>query len=351
MGWCDQQTTDKNCTGTRYQPGDKITLSRSNSDLTLYAIWHDNKMQNFDGCQYLPKNKQIELVDTRDNRMYYVAKLADDNCWMTENLDLFINENTTYTVADTDLNHATAEEKTACKDSEPSCVDESGNYQWKPRLKSSATTPSIYDPGDKCWTGERTWGTWTDHFASDSKDCNKHDASHYSLGNYYNYSAAVAQNDTSAYPEKNNHYNTSICPIGWQLPDINDKSFKSLQSAVAADSESPNWTAGYIGMKSEDQTEVNQESTIHNDPYYYTYGGYRAGSSSLCYGYGAWYLSSVVQTSTSLDYTLNIRGDGGISARSQGLRGDKLLVRCVARDVENQFYSRETQRIAQPSNL
>ena len=46
---------------------------------------------------------QAQLIDIRDDKIYYVAKLADENCWMTQNLDLDIDSNRTYTSADTDL--------------------------------------------------------------------------------------------------------------------------------------------------------------------------------------------------------------------------------------------------------
>ena len=31
---------------------------------------------------------KLQLIDERDNKLYWVAKLADGNCWMTQNLDL-----------------------------------------------------------------------------------------------------------------------------------------------------------------------------------------------------------------------------------------------------------------------
>ncbi len=45
-----------------------------------------------------------QLVDTRDNKLYYVTKLADGHCWMTQNLDFDIEANTTLNSNTTDLN-------------------------------------------------------------------------------------------------------------------------------------------------------------------------------------------------------------------------------------------------------
>ena len=33
-------------------------------------------------------NAQLQVIDTRDDKIYWIAKLADDHCWMTQNLDL-----------------------------------------------------------------------------------------------------------------------------------------------------------------------------------------------------------------------------------------------------------------------
>ena len=44
-----------------------------------------------------------KLVDIRDNKLYYVSKLKDGHCWMTQNLDLEIDTTRTYTHNDTDL--------------------------------------------------------------------------------------------------------------------------------------------------------------------------------------------------------------------------------------------------------
>ena len=46
-----------------------------------------------------------QLVDIRDNKLYYVTKLADNNCWMTQNLDLELRGTSTaaLTSENTDL--------------------------------------------------------------------------------------------------------------------------------------------------------------------------------------------------------------------------------------------------------
>ena len=39
-------------------------------------------------CADAAENDTAQLTDTRDGKKYWVTKLADGNCWMTQNLDL-----------------------------------------------------------------------------------------------------------------------------------------------------------------------------------------------------------------------------------------------------------------------
>ena len=43
-------------------------------------------------CADAAENDTAQLTDTRDGKQYWVTKLADGNCWMTQNLDLDITE-------------------------------------------------------------------------------------------------------------------------------------------------------------------------------------------------------------------------------------------------------------------
>ena len=45
----------------------------------------------------------LQLVDIRDNKLYWVTKLQDGHCWMTQNLDLDLNTTTILTPADSDV--------------------------------------------------------------------------------------------------------------------------------------------------------------------------------------------------------------------------------------------------------
>ena len=336
LGWCSQQTKDETCAGEVYQPNGTYKLINDKNELNLYAMWA-RIMQNWDGCSALAEattsgDNQISLIDTRDNKLYYVAKLADGNCWMTENLDLFIDANRTYTVVDTDLDHATEEEKGDSKDAD-------GYYQWKPDKStySTATTTWVptrnngstsqfgngdtiqqsYDPGDFCWNGliGTSGGGSLEWFNQHSVSCKKHEKvtgsdPHYHLGNYYNYGAAVAQNDTSSKQTDGDSFKTSICPSGWQLPT------KEIYQALL-DTNNPKPQGGYDG-------------NIHQPPFYYPYIRTWSGVF-IDYSYGADYITSTVVDANHI-YELAFNGNPSYVIKVKSMdRYCGFPVRCVVR--------------------
>lgn len=121
----------------------------------------------------------IELTDSRaDQKSYQIAKLADGNCWMLENLKLGSATSTiTLTSADSDV---------------------ATNFTLPQLTTSGATdydTPGAYGPvpGD---TG--------------SGSAN--------YGYFYNFSAATAGESRTSLPTTGGDAQHSICPAGWKLP-------------------------------------------------------------------------------------------------------------------------------------
>ena len=302
IGWCDGEETKEEtgvdiCSnGKSYQPEDKYTLSTTNQSIVLLAMWAKNSqiMQNWVGCEIADKNEQITLVDVRDNRPYYVAKLADGNCWMTENLDLFIDKNRVYTPEDTDVK----------KEWSPSESTHNANdYEWNVDYaigSKGLTQPQSYDPGNKCWKGLDSSGS---SFSSEIVDCTQHDSSHYHLGNYYNYSAGVAQNDTGDLDQDEESYDTSICPAGWKLPGLD----------------------GYESLYQNTDFKSGLSGNAHKAPYYsFKHGWYqrtiRAVGTNACRIVGP--VSSSSQAYQACE-SMPIRGTW--------VRLDGLAMRCVVR--------------------
>ena len=145
------------------------------------------------------------LYDIRDGNSYRVRKLADGNCWMTENLRLEFDGNTTYDSSTTNLalgttikpsaTQARTTAPTAAEIAEwafanpPTTVQTNRWLSRGTQRKSEAATPS----GDL--TGENQL-----------------------LGVYYNwYTATASSGNYDLAGEGETIAQSSICPAGWQL--------------------------------------------------------------------------------------------------------------------------------------
>ena len=137
-------------------------------------------MQDFSGitCFNMTEGDQIQLRDSRDDKIYWIGKLPDGNCWMTQNLDLDLSTSKTFTPADTNI-----------------------TSNWTPSTSTTTTTISgynsdtgkSYNPGDQYYEGTGS--------------------EHYHVGNYYQWSAATAGYTGTSESQQ------SICPAGWKLPN------------------------------------------------------------------------------------------------------------------------------------
>ena len=218
---------------------------------------------------------------------------------MTQNLDLDLDSNTTYTSEDTDIP----------SDWTPSTSTyDSSNTTWN----DSRIAPESYDPGDLCWNGTiDTSGSGT--LDDMTTSCSESSANkHWSVGNYYNWTAAVAMNDSSSYTTNGTDVDQSICPAGWRLPTYSENySFQKLLNE-----------SGY-------SVSSGTSGNIQSDPFYFVYGGYWGGSSDLV-GYYGFYWSSVVSDSY-FAYDLTFAANGTLYPQYDGDRSYGDSVRCVAR--------------------
>ena len=204
------------------------TYTGNNDGLSLYARWIKSagNLQGWTGCSSLQSGAVTALTDQRDNETYAVAKLADGNCWMIENMRL---ENT----GTDNTNGSLAQGYNA---SFAGLADPEG-----PSLFNDVTTANtLYSTDgstDKTISGSNqsyrfprynnvnTPTTATDRPSNPTANSSTNSTSNagmYSYGNYYTWAAAIA--DTTAYATNNQSVtSTSICPTGWHLPKGGDK--------------------------------------------------------------------------------------------------------------------------------
>ena len=197
-GW----NTKADGTGTNYGPNETITMP-SVDNFVLYAKWvaPTGTFQSF-SCSSLAKGEVTALTDLRDGETYAVAKLADDKCWMIENLRLdFSKRKENFTAANT--NNPESMFLTFANSNE-------GAFDW---CNSGSGCPDVT-------YSTINIGTQTGN------------------GVYYNWYTATAGHGTNN--RKDGPMPGDICPFGWRLPydsdDFPNLSYKANNDSSVADS-------------------------------------------------------------------------------------------------------------------
>ena len=267
-------------------------------------------------CTKSTEGDTKQLVDVRDGKKYWVAKLADGNCWMTQNLELDLSGRT-LTPTDSDVSSSWAYSGSwytagnqGVRTNPAVQAWDLGDYVWRDLSNTGycqSTSNLGYSSCSSGWqsisgmtamTEPRTDGVTV---SGDTYDA------HYLVGNYYSWEAATAGTAPSSFGVASG----SVCPAGWQLPaDRGNGSYGNLTSSYNIGSN----TAGGAAMVSA--------------PLYFVYAGYvypeyylSGGSTGLYWSgrAGSSDLATVLQffsshVSTTTDYS-----------RSYGIS-----VRCVA---------------------
>ena len=288
-----------------YGPMETITApARTVQTITLYAVWvpaekdgNNNPvyLQDFDStsCSSLTsttydsttgvitvnKNSIVALTDKRDGNVYTVARLADGNCWMTENLRLeaantvgnnqydssVTNESLSqgyggvFTGLDSAENSNFSNTTNATPNNLYSSTNITGSYTGYrfPRYNNNNTNISL--TASYNGTGSSTYYSW------------------YSYGNYYTWAAAMANINYYAFSSTSEAAGTSICPSGWHLPSSDGaaKEYGTLSQRYGGTGNNQDGTANAGDIMS---------NRFRSFPNNFIYSGYFDGSSA--YGRG-----------------------------------------------------------------
>ena len=264
IGWSE----DPLATTPTYQ--NKYEITHFTEDMTLYAVWemepiyqayYDAGVQTTEDGYYAmqdmtaeicaavsaPADKYEEitsrLLDVRDQKLYYVSKLLDGNCWMTQNLDFELSKNGTTLSPETS---AVVAEKTIQLD------------EWG----SGANGITYADGGDKSPTINSSLGLNATNYVMSSYIW------HYHIGSYYSYAAATAGSGIDLISQ---NAPESVCPKGWRLPTGNNftanKSFGKLMDTYG-------YTNGANG---------GNGSNLRYSPLYFQIGGYATSDTNTVY--------------------------------------------------------------------
>jgi uncharacterized protein (TIGR02145 family) len=185
----------------------------------------------------------MQLIDVRDDKLYWVAKLKDNNCWMTQNLDLDLSSSVALTSETSDIDPESYDktiytaETGYSKDNNtnvvswlPSTIDGNGiqradtivmNGNSASGWTNNNNNPYSTDPGERYrYTNPSSYNEATYTSLETCANNNNGDTvgcQHSHSGNYYNWPAAAATNDASLAPT-NSAWSNSVCPKNWDLP-------------------------------------------------------------------------------------------------------------------------------------
>ena len=304
------------------------------------------------------EDQQYQLKDKRDNNIYYVAKLKDGNIWMTQNLDLCIGCSGTValTSENTDLNQYDTNGDGTGTVFYGYSKDSNNVITWTPNGTTVAGSPATIS--DFSYSGSATTAVsgWTNDYnhpyMAEGKSTVSYGGTsniyanvaacvaagysellckHNQYGNYYNWSAAVAMNDTSMYDD-NSKYTVapnSICPAGWRLPKgltqtsgtVNISEFNSLLNRYGI--AGGNDTAGSTNVG----YEAGGFNKLVGDPLFMTRAGFVYDTTLYISGARGYYWSSTV-VSASQAYYLYF-ASSGLYPANQSNRDFGRSVRCV----------------------
>lgn len=313
---------------------DEVTLSVVSSPLEISSLKSLSTMQGMtpEICASSDLNETKQLVDIRDGKSYWVTKMADGNCWMTQNLDLNITTAGLSAVNSDIVSDWNASSAYSPSNSESSITASTistvatATRSWDFGYYILSNPTAASDCGAKrtniseCTTqvvavGGRTASTDPDFYKNNGNKtytATEYDA-HYLVGNYYQWNAATAGTGGTI---TSGQATGSICPKGWKLPTTNNTNSGSFSKLV---------TSGNVG---------NDIVKLTSAPYYFTRTGNINQNVSLLLAYvgnGGNYWSSTPYSTATNAFDLNIAGATSLVLNDNASRYFGLSVRCIAK--------------------
>ena len=231
---------------------------------------------------------------------------------MTQNLDLDLYSSVALTSNNTDLNVYNVSGYT------DGYTESNGIIYWTP--SSTANTINFAGTTVTDWQNSNT----APYSANKTDDT---ETGHASLGNYYNWTAAIASNDSSTLTSNTlnniqNNPKNSICPKGWRLPTI------SSDSASTTGSTNEFARLNYLYNNS----STNNDANMLTAPLYFVRGGnVNPDQKKLNYVgvYGAYWSNTIKDGSNS--YFMDLGNTEFMRPSSNLRRSLGFSVRCLAR--------------------
>ena len=291
------------------------------------------------------ESTSAQLVDIRDNNIYWATKEKDGHCWMTQNLDLDINGPNTSPLNSNNTDISTDPNISGTGIYAKGYTENNGVWAWSPTTTSNATinyedntvtnwvysgtTPSSAEGGDTYFYTSDTNSNDTKYTSLQACEQDAHtitDCKHYHVGNYYNYTATVASNNSTGFNTQYNNAENSICPKGWRLPvAINDAGTTIEFGKLLSDYKiilTPT-SSGYAYTS-------DGFMNIRKSPLWFVRSGFINNGSLSSPTSGGYYWSSTVFNVNS-SYYLNFNSNVVNSSNNGDYKHFGRTIRCLAR--------------------
>lgn len=332
-----------------YSSAEEITTpivgEERDDDRTLSQITYMQEMTT-GICNRSEEHETKQLIDTRDGKKYWVAKLKDGNCWMTQNLDLDL-VGRTLTPYDSDVKTnwvSTTGPSTMIgynnTDYHKAKYYDAGEYVYtNPTTSKNCNAGLAGLGGGTCatdgWVNVNGMTASSDPNFGTSVINNVYNA-HYLAGNRYSWAAATVKSGNTL-TTNNTDATSSICPKGWTLPKSGRYSggmpFNTNTTfAKLFESYGWRWNAYDESFKYYYSNSINGGTSydLRVAPFYFLHGGGVYNGSLLNAGNQGRYWSSTA-SSVANAYGLYF-GFTNVNPSNDTNRYFGDSVRCVARD-------------------
>ena len=247
-------------------------------------------MQDFtaEQCYNMATNTSINLSDSRDDKYYRVTKMADGHCWMTDNLAL-------------DGTDAAGNVRVLT----PSDSNVEQNRTLAPNIENGTAADASAIQISSSYANEVT----STCDATALPNCIVNTSTKY--GNSYNWKAATAGVGT---PETTDNITESICPKGWQLPDmLGVYSYSNLML--------------HYGLPTENTSSGGEASkTVQQSPLFFPLSGYN--NNATVGKMAAFWERTTVDVNLVSSFAFNANNND-FTPLNANLKPTTIAVRCV----------------------
>jgi uncharacterized protein (TIGR02145 family) len=313
---------------TMQQMADYPELCMNATTPRTTAQYEDTDGTHIGDPNYVPT---LTLTDTRDGERYKIRKLADGNCWMTENLRHELREGEVLTPATTDVAiNTTVGAATQLYNQSAG----SNYYDWGVGSGGSETEANTDRWLSRSTKVGNTWSTETNPVQSGLPDNRKQNLTgeDQKAGVFYNWYTATAGTGTWNITTGGIETQSSICPAGWELPRYSNVNGSSTLAPNGSWMHLIRDVYGIIGTSQGDQGDGGASSLkAHAFPLSLPFSGRVYWQSGGIEGQGAfgywWTVGSHSQTSARYLYVDSV----GVLPEDSHYRLNGFNVRCVAK--------------------